>query len=328
MQYRELGRTGISVSTISFGAWAIGSSWGPVDDNDSLEALHAAIDAGVNFIDTADVYGDGHSERLIARLKKERPRETIWVATKAGRRLPSQTPEGYTRENLTAWIDRSLQNLGTDTLDLLQLHCPHPAVYDRPDVFGILDDLQRAGKIRHYGVSVETVAEAEKAIRYPNVQTVQIIFNMFRMKPAETFFADAKARRVGILARVPLASGLLTGKLRRDSVFAADDHRAFNREGQAFDKGETFSGVPYDAAVDAVDALRALTPSGTSLTQFALRWILMWDAVTCAIPGAKTPAQARENISAADLPALTPDIMAAVERIYDARIKALVHGSW
>jgi aryl-alcohol dehydrogenase-like predicted oxidoreductase len=328
MQYRELGRTGISVSTISFGAWAIGSSWGPVDDNDSLEALHAAIDAGVNFIDTADVYGDGHSERLIARLKKERPRETIWVATKAGRRLPSQTPEGYTRENLTAWIDRSLQNLGTDTLDLLQLHCPHPAVYDRPDVFGILDDLQRAGKIRHYGVSVETVAEAEKAIRYPNVQTVQIIFNMFRMKPAETFFADAKARRVGILARVPLASGLLTGKLRRDSVFAADDHRAFNREGQAFDKGETFSGVPYDAAVDAVDALRALTPSGTSLTQFALRWILMWDAVTCTIPGAKTPAQARENISAADLPALTPDIMAAVERIYDARIKALVHGSW
>ncbi len=328
MQYRELGRTGISVSTISFGAWAIGSSWGPVDDNDSLEALHAAIDAGVNFIDTADVYGDGHSERLIARLKKERPRETIWVATKAGRRLPSQTPEGYTRENLTSWIDRSLQNLGTDTLDLLQLHCPHPVVYDRPDVFGILDDLQRVGKIRHYGVSVETVAEAEKAMRFPNVQTVQIIFNMFRMKPAETFFADAKARQVGILARVPLASGLLTGKLRRDSVFAADDHRAFNREGQAFDKGETFSGVPYDAAVDAVDALRALTPSGTSLTQFALRWILMWDAVTCAIPGAKTPAQARENISAADLPALTPDIMTAVERIYDARIKALVHGSW
>jgi aryl-alcohol dehydrogenase-like predicted oxidoreductase len=328
MQYRELGRTGLSVSTISFGAWAIGSAWGPVDDNESLKALHAAIDAGVNFIDTADVYGDGHSERLIARLKKERPRDQIWVATKAGRRLPAQTPEGYTRENLTAWIDRSLQNLGTDTLDLLQLHCPHPAVYDRPDVFGILDDLQRAGKIRHYGVSVETVAEAEKAIRYPNVQTVQIIFNMFRMKPAETFFADAKARRVGILARVPLASGLLTGKLRRDSVFAADDHRAFNREGQAFDKGETFSGVPYDAAVDAVDALRALTPSGTSLTQFALRWILMWDAVTCTIPGAKTPAQARENISAADLPALTPDIMAAVERIYDARIKALVHGSW
>jgi aryl-alcohol dehydrogenase-like predicted oxidoreductase len=328
MQYRELGRTGLSVSTISFGAWAIGSAWGPVDDNESLKALHAAIDAGVNFIDTADVYGDGHSERLVARLKKERPRDQIWVATKAGRRLPAQTPEGYTRENLTAWIDRSLQNLGTDTLDLLQLHCPHPAVYERPDVFGILDDLQAAGKIRHYGVSVETVAEAQKAIRYPNVQTVQIIFNMFRMKPAETFFADARARQVGILARVPLASGLLTGKLRRDSTFAADDHRAFNREGQAFDKGETFSGVPYDVALEAVESLRTLAPAGTTLTQFALRWILMWDAVTCAIPGAKTPAQARENISAADLPAVGADVMSAVAQIYDSKIKALVHGSW
>jgi aryl-alcohol dehydrogenase-like predicted oxidoreductase len=328
MQYRELGRTGLSVSTISFGAWAIGSAWGPVDDNESLKALHAAIDAGVNFIDTADVYGDGHSERLIARLKKERPRDQIWVATKAGRRLPAQTPEGYTRENLTAWIDRSLQNLGTDTLDLLQLHCPHPAVYERPDVFGILDDLQAAGKIRHYGVSVETVAEAQKAIRYPNVQTVQIIFNMFRMKPAETFFADARARQVGILARVPLASGLLTGKLRRDSTFAADDHRAFNREGQAFDKGETFSGVPYAVALEAVESLRTLAPAGTTLTQFALRWILMWDAVTCAIPGAKTPAQARENISAADLPAVGADVMSAVAQIYDSKIKALVHGSW
>jgi aryl-alcohol dehydrogenase-like predicted oxidoreductase len=328
MQYRELGRTGLSVSTISFGAWAIGSAWGPVDDNESLKALHAAIDAGVNFIDTADVYGDGHSERLIARLKKERPRDQIWVATKAGRRLPAQTPEGYTRENLTAWIDRSLQNLGTDTLDLLQLHCPHPAVYERPDVFGILDDLQAAGKIRHYGVSVETVAEAQKAIRYPNVQTVQIIFNMFRMKPAEAFFADARARQVGILARVPLASGLLTGKLRRDSTFAADDHRAFNREGQAFDKGETFSGVPYDVALEAVESLRTLAPAGTTLTQFALRWILMWDAVTCAIPGAKTPAQARENISAADLPAVGADVMSAVAQIYDSKIKALVHGSW
>jgi aryl-alcohol dehydrogenase-like predicted oxidoreductase len=328
MQYRELGRTGLSVSTISFGAWAIGSAWGPVDDNESLKALHAAIDAGVNFIDTADVYGDGHSERLIARLKKERPRDQIWVATKAGRRLPAQTPEGYTRENLTAWIDRSLQNLGTDTLDLLQLHCPHPAVYERPDVFGILDDLQTAGKIRHYGVSVETVAEAQKAIHYPNVQTVQIIFNMFRMKPAETFFADARARQVGILARVPLASGLLTGKLRRDSTFAADDHRAFNREGQAFDKGETFSGVPYAVALEAVESLRTLAPAGTTLTQFALRWILMWDAVTCAIPGAKTPAQARENISAADLPAVGADVMSAVAQIYDSKIKALVHGSW
>jgi aryl-alcohol dehydrogenase-like predicted oxidoreductase len=328
MQYRDLGRTGISVSTISFGAWAIGSSWGPVDDADSMKALHAAIDAGVNFIDTADVYGDGHSERLIARLRKERAGESIWVATKAGRRLPAQTPEGYTRENLTSWVDRSLHNLQADTLDLLQLHCPHPAVYDRPDVFGILDDLQAAGKIRHYGVSVETVAEAQKAIRYPKVQTVQIIFNMLRLKPAEEFFAAAKVRNVGILARVPLASGLLTGKLRRDSAFAADDHRAFNREGQAFDKGETFSGVPYDAALDAVEELRALAPNGASLTQFALRWILMWDAVTCAIPGAKTATQARENIAAADLPPLSVDVMSAVTRVYDQRVRALVHKNW
>ncbi len=328
MKYRPLGRTGLSVSTISFGAWAIGSSWGPVDDRDSMAALHAAIDAGVNFIDTADVYGDGKSERLVARLKDERPRDEIWVATKAGRRLPAQTPDGYTRENLTAWIHRSLQNLGTETIDLLQLHCPHPAVYDRPDVFGILDDLTAAGKIRHYGVSVETVAEAHKAIRYPHVKTVQIIFNMFRLKPAEQLFAEAKARDIGILARVPLASGLLTGKLRRDSTFASDDHRAFNRAGESFDKGETFSGVPYERALEAVDALRPLVPAGLSLAQFALRWILMWDAVTCAIPGAKTPQQARENVSAAELPAISSDVMRAVSNVYDEYVRASVHGSW
>ncbi len=328
MERRVLGRTGMKVSAVSFGAWAIGSSWGPVDDNESMAALHAAIDAGVNFVDTADVYGDGKSERLVARLKRERPGEEIYVATKAGRRLPSQTADGYTRENLIAWIERSLRNLETDAIDLLQLHCPHPDVYDRPDVFGILDDLVAAGKIRHYGVSVETVAEARKAIRYANVTTVQIIFNMFRLKPAEEFFADAVARQVGIIARVPLASGLLTGKLTRASTFAADDHRAFNREGQSFDKGETFSGVPYEAALDAVDALRPLAPAGATLTQFALRWILMWDAVSTVIPGAKTPAQARENSAAATLAALTPVTMAAVQRVYDERIRPLVHASW
>jgi aryl-alcohol dehydrogenase-like predicted oxidoreductase len=282
----------------------------------------------VNFIDTADVYGDGRSERLIARLKRERPRDEIVVATKAGRRLPAQTPDGYTRANLTNWIDRSLQNLETDALDLLQLHCPHPAVYDRPEVFGILDDLKAAGKLRHYGVSVETVAEAEKAIHYPYVETVQIIFNIFRLKPAERFLADAEARRVGIIARVPLASGLLTGKLGASSTFADDDHRSFNREGQAFDKGETFSGVPYDAALAAVEDLRPLVPHGSTLAQFALRWILMWNAVTCAIPGAKTPAQARENIAAADLPPISPEAMAAVRNIYDRRVRSLVHAAW
>ncbi|MET0213672.1 MAG: aldo/keto reductase, partial [Vicinamibacterales bacterium] len=230
--------------------------------------------------------------------------------------------------NLNAWLERSLRNLETDAIDLLQLHCPHPDVYDRPDVFGILDDLVAAGKIRQYGVSVETVAEAHKAIRYANVTTVQIIFNMFRLKPAEEFFADAVARQVGIIARVPLASGLLTGKLTRASTFAADDHRAFNREGQSFDKGETFSGVPYEAALDAVDALRPLAPHGATLTQFALRWILMWDAVSTVIPGAKTPAQAGENSAAAALPGLTPDTMTAVRRVYGERIRPLVHASW
>lgn len=328
MDQRILGRTGLAVSTIGFGAWAIGSAWGPVDDRESMAALHAAIDAGVSFIDTADVYGDGHSERLVARLRRERPRDRIVVATKAGRRLPAQTPEGYSRENLTSWIDRSLVNLGIETIDLLQLHCPHPAVYDRPDVFGILDDLSAAGKIRHYGVSVETVDEALRAIRYPNVETVQIIFNAFRLKPAERFFSEAAARNVGIIARVPLASGLLTGKLRADSTFDATDHRAFNRDGQAFDKGETFSGVPYDVALAVVDELRPLVPANATMAQFALRWILMFDAVTCAIPGARTPAQAIDNARAAQLPPLSADAMARVRAIYDARLRPIVHDSW
>ena len=221
MEYRQLGRTDMKVSAISFGAWAIGGTWGPVDDEESMRALHAAVDAGTNFIDTADVYGDGRSERLVARLRRERKGETIFVATKAGRRLPQQTPEGYSRENLTAWVERSLKNLEMDAVDLLQLHCPHPKVYDMPEVFGILDDLVAAGKIRHYGVSVETVDEAHRAIRHPHVQTVQIIFNMLRLKPAEELFAQAWNRHVGILARVPLASGLLTGKLTKASTFAA-----------------------------------------------------------------------------------------------------------
>jgi aryl-alcohol dehydrogenase-like predicted oxidoreductase len=318
----------MEISAIGFGAWAIGGTWGPVDDDQSMAALNAAIDAGVNFIDTADVYGDGRSERLVARLKRERPGDTIWVATKAGRRLSSQTPEGYTRENLTAWVERSLRNLEAEALDLLQLHCPHTAVYDRPEVFGILDDLTRAGKIRHYGVSVETVDEAQRAILHPNVQSVQIIFNMFRHKPAEAFFAQAAARRVGILARVPLASGLLTGKLRKDSVFAADDHRRFNREGRAFDKGETFSGVPYEVGLEAVERLRPLVPAGASLPQLALRWILTFDAVTCAIPGAKTASQVADNVAAASLPPLPPDTLARVRAVYEELVAPHVHGSW
>jgi aryl-alcohol dehydrogenase-like predicted oxidoreductase len=310
----------MSVSPISFGAWAIGGFWGKVDDGTSLRALHAAIDAGVNFIDTADVYGDGRSERLIARLRRERPGDTIYIATKAGRKLASQSAAGYTRENLETWIDQSLRNLEVDAIDLLQLHCPHPGVYDRPEIFGFLDDFVTAGKLRFYGVSVETCDEALMAIRYPNVQSLQIIFNLFRMKPAGVVFPAAQARRVGILARVPLASGLLTGKLSAASQFPEDDHRQFNRHGEQFDQGETFSGVPFEDGLAAVEELRPLVPAGTSLAQFALRWILMHDAVTCAIPGAKTDAQARENVRAADLPPLDSDTMARAREIYERRI--------
>jgi aryl-alcohol dehydrogenase-like predicted oxidoreductase len=327
MQYRQLGRTGWNISTVSFGAWAIGGSWGAVDDRESLAALNKAIDLGVNFIDTADVYGDGRSERLVAELCRQR-KDEVFVATKAGRRLQPHTADGYNRANLTAFVDRSLKNLGVETIDLLQLHCPPTDVYYEPDVFGILDDLTTAGKLRHYGVSVERVEEALKAIAYPDVQSVQIIFNMFRHRPAELFFEQAKKRRVGILARVPLASGMLTGKLRSDSQFAKDDHRQFNRHGEAFDVGETFSGVPYDVGLKAVEELKAICPPGASLPQFALRWILMFDAVTCAIPGAKTPSQAADNFKAADLPAISAETMAAVRRVYDKSIRPLVHARW
>jgi aryl-alcohol dehydrogenase-like predicted oxidoreductase len=320
MQYRELGRTGWKVSEVSFGAWAIGADWGSVDDRESLAALHRAIDLGVNFIDTADVYGDGHSEQLIARVRKERPEELI-VATKAGRRLSPHVASGYNAENLTRFVERSLRNLETDCLDLVQLHCPPSEVYYRPEVFGALDDLVQAGKIRYYGVSVEKIEEALKAIEYPNVQTVQIIFNMFRPRPTEVFFPEAKQRKVGILARVPLASGLLTGKMTRESTFPADDHRNFNRYGQSFDRGETFSGVDFESGLDAVEELK-------TMAQLALRWILMFDAVSCAIPGAKRPDQAEDNVHAADLPPLTEEQMALVQEVYDKYIRAQVHHRW
>ncbi len=328
MHYRTLGRTGYRVSEVSFGAWAIGGSWGSVDDAESIAALHRAIDLGVNFIDTADVYGDGRSERLISQVRADRPGERIYVATKAGRRLPSQVVEGYTRANLTAWIERSLANLAVDTLDLVQLHCPPTELYYRPEVFGFLDDLVAAGKIRHYGVSVEKVEEALKAIEYPNVQTVQIIFNAFRQRPAEHFFPAAQTKQVGILARVPLASGLLTGKMRIDSRFAADDHRNFNRHGESFDVGETFAGVPYEVGLAAVEELRKLVPAGVTMAQWALRWILMFDAVTCVIPGAKRPGQAEDNVAAAGLSPHSDTTMTAVREVYDRMIKPHVHQRW
>jgi aryl-alcohol dehydrogenase-like predicted oxidoreductase len=327
MQYRELGRTGWKISTISFGAWAIGGSWGAVNDKESLQALHRAVDLGVNFIDTADVYGDGRSERLVAQLRRER-RETIFIATKAGRRLDPHTAEGYNRKNLNRFVERSLKNLRADAIDLLQLHCPPTEVYYSPEVFNILDDLTKQGKLRHYGVSVEKVEEALKAIEYPNVKTVQIIFNIFRQRPAELFFEQARKREVGILARVPLASGLLTGKMKTNTKFESDDHRKFNRRGESFDRGETFSGVDYRLGLRAVEEIRRFVPPQMTSTQFALRWILMFDAVTCAIPGARTPAQAEENAQAADFPPLSSAIMSSIKRIYDRRIRDSVHHYW
>jgi aryl-alcohol dehydrogenase-like predicted oxidoreductase len=327
MKYRSFGRTGWKVSTVSFGAWAIGSAWGSVDDRQSLAALHRALDLGVNFFDTADVYGDGRSERLLAQLRRER-REPFYIATKAGRRLDPHVASGYNRQNLTAFIERSLQNLQTETIDLLQLHCPPMEVYYTPEVFGVLDDLVRAGKLRYYGVSVEKVEEALKAIEYPQVQSVQIIYNMFRQRPAELLFKETKRRKVAILARLPLSSGLLAGKLNATSTFADDDHRAFNRHGEAFDRGETFSGVDYNTGLQLVESLRRLVPHGATMAQMALRWILMSPAVTCAIPGAKRPDQVEENTRAADLPALSKDTMAAIQELYDTRVRPLVHQYW
>jgi len=327
MQYRELGRTGWKVSACSFGAWAIGADWGSVDDAESMAALNRAIELGVNFFDTADVYGDGRSERLMARLRKQH-HDRIYIATKAGRRLNPHNADGYNRTNLTAFVERSLKNLEMDALDLLQLHCPPYQTYYMPEVYGVLDDLVKVGKIRYYGISVEKVEEALKAIEYPNVQSIQIIFNMFRQRPAELFFEQAKKRKVGILARVPLASGLLTGKLTPASQFTRNDHRAYNRHGEAFDRGETFSGVDYGNGLQAVEELKAICPEGISMTQFSLRWILMFDAVTCAIPGAKHPSQVDENITVSELPPISDEKMAQVRAIYDHYIREFVHHYW
>jgi len=327
MEYRELGRTGWKVSAISFGAWAIGGTWGPVDDKESLAALNKALDLGVNFFDTADVYGDGRSERLLARLKKDRKQE-FHIATKAGRRLSPHIASGYNRKNLTTFVERSLKNLDTDALDLLQLHCPPTSVYYLPEVFGILDDLVGAGKIHFYGVSVEKVEEALKAIEYPNVQSVQIIFNILRQRPAELFFQEAQRRNVGIFARVPLASGLLTGKFNPLSTFVSDDHRQFNRNGDAFDRGETFSGLDFETGLQVVEMLRPLVPKGSTVAQLALRWILMNPAVSCAIPGARRPDQIEENILAADLPAFSDRTMSSITEIYNRYVRHLVHHYW
>jgi aryl-alcohol dehydrogenase-like predicted oxidoreductase len=315
------------VSEISLGTWAFGGDWGTVGEDDAYAALNRAIDLGVNFLDTADVYGDGRSEKLIGRLLKERPDE-ILVATKAGRRLDPHTAEGYDKDNLTAFVERSLTNLGVEALDLLQLHCPPTEAYRQNSTFEALDDLQRAGKLKNYGVSVEKVEEAKMALDYPGVRTVQIIFNVFRQKPAEEFFPLAEERNIGVLARVPLASGLLSGKMSPDRSFDEGDHRNFNRNGEAFDRGETFSGVDFETGLRAAEDLKPLVPEGATLAQFALRWILMHPAVSCAIPGGKNPTQVEDNVAAADLPPLSDEAMRRAREVYDAAIRPEVHHLW
>ncbi len=325
---RPFGPTGRTTTAIGFGAWAIGGSWGDVSEADAKATLHAALDSGVTFLDTADVYGDGRSERLIRAVLAERDGPRPFVATKAGRRLSPHTADGYTPANLEGFIDRSLANLGVERLDLVQLHCPPTEVYDRPEVFAGLDALVAKGKLAAWGVSVEKVDEGLRAIQYPTIASVQIIYNIFRQRPAEVFLREAQRRGVAVIARVPLASGLLTGKMSADSVFAADDHRAFNRNGEAFDKGETFSGVPFDVALDAVEAIRPLVPEGATMAEFALRWILMDAGVSVVIPGARRSDQALANARADALPALPAETMAALAALYRDRIAPHVHHLW
>jgi aryl-alcohol dehydrogenase-like predicted oxidoreductase len=329
VQARRFGRIGREVSEIGLGAWQIGADWGEVDEDDALATLHAAADAGVTFFDTADVYGDGRSERLVGRFARERAEAgaPVFVATKMGRRV-EQVVANYTPENFRRWNDRSRENLGVETLELVQLHCPPTDLYYRPDVFEELEAMVEEGRIAAYGVSVERVEEGLKALEYPGLASVQIIFNAFRQRPAALFLREAARRGVGVIARVPLASGLLSGRYTRDTSFAPDDHRTFNRHGEQFDVGETFAGVPFDVGLEAVEELRELVPDGATPAQFALRWILMHDGVSTVIPGARSPEQARANAAAADLAALDDGTMHRVVDVYERRIAPYVHQRW
>lgn len=327
MKYRILGKTGYKISEISYGSWSLGADWGDVSEEQAMAALNKTVDLEVNFIDTADVYGDGRSEKLIGRLLKER-KERIYVATKAGRRLSPHVAEGYTKENLNKFVDRSLKNLGVKTLDLLQLHCPPTSIYYNQEVFDALEEMVQKNKIRFYGVSVEKVEEGLKAIEYKGVSTVQIVFNMFRQRAAELFFQEAKRKNIGIIVRVPLASGLLSGKMTKDTSFPKNDHRNYNRQGQAFDVGETFAGVPFETGLQAVEELKKIKPEAYSMPQFALKWILMHDAVSTVIPGGKRPEQVEDNNKASELPKLSKEVMKKVDKVYADYIKSHVHQRW
>jgi aryl-alcohol dehydrogenase-like predicted oxidoreductase len=327
MEKRTLGRTGRDVGVVGLGAWQLGADWGDVEESDAIAVLETALESGVTFIDTADAYGDGRSERIIGRLLREHPDAGVTVATKMGRRV-EQVPENYTRENFRAWTDRSRRNLGVDTLDLVQLHCPPTPVYDQDDVFDALDGLVEDGRITAYGVSVETVAEALRAIERPNVATVQIIVNCFRQKPLEQVLPAARKAGVGIIARVPLASGLLSGKYDEHTTFGEDDHRNYNRTGEAFDVGETFAGVPFEVGLQAVAELKGLLRADEAMARFAIRWIVDQPDVSVVIPGARNPDQARSNAAAATAPPLTDEQLAGVREVYDRLVRPHVHDRW
>ncbi|MBN2324204.1 MAG: aldo/keto reductase [Spirochaetes bacterium] len=328
MKYRKLGKTGFTISEVSLGTWQLGARWGdPFDPGVAEATINRAIDLGINFIDTADVYSDGLSERYTAKTVKQRSEE-VYVATKCGRRLAPHTADGYNDKNIRKFVDDNLKNMGLERIDLIQLHCPPTDVYYRPEVFGTLDRLVEEGKLLYYGVSVEKIEEALKAIEYPGVATVQIIYNIFRQRPAERFFEEAKKRNVGIIVRVPLASGLLTGKFSSSTHFEKDDHRFFNREGKSFDKGETFAGVPYEIGIDAVERLRPVFGKDKSLALYALKWVLMSDSVSCTIPGASRVEQVEQNVKASDLPDLTPEILTEARAVYEDTIMPYVHQRW
>ncbi len=328
MEQRTLGRTGTKVGVIGLGAWQLGGDWGQVSEDDALETLRTAVEAGVTFLDTADVYGDGRSERIIGALLRERPDAELFVATKMGRRADPHVLDSYTPDALRRWNDRSRQNLGVDTLDLVQLHCPPGEAYSSDGLFDELDAMVGEGRMRAYGVSVETTDQALASIRRPNVASIQIILNCFRQKPLEKALPAAAEAGVGIIARVPLASGLLTGKYDESSTFAADDHRTYNRHGEAFDVGETFSGVDYESGLRAARAIASLAPEGVTTAQLALRWVIDQPGVSVVIPGARNPEQARANAGAADVPPLDESALGRIREIYDESIRQQVHSRW
>jgi len=327
MKYRIFGKTNWKVSEVGLGTWALGGGWGRVSKSDAIGVLEKAIEGDINFFDTADVYGDGKSEQLIGQVLKSTDQK-IYVATKFGRRLDPHVSSGYTKDNLERFLDRSLGNLGIDTIDLIQLHCPPIDLYYKPEVFEALDSFVEQGKIQHYGVSVEKVEEGLKAIEYPGVVSVQIIFNIFRQRPLELFFEQCKKKNIAVIARVPLASGLLTGKMSLVTKFPEDDHRNYNRQGKFFDVGETFSGVNFEIGLKAVEELKRIKPEDISCVQMALKWILMHSEVSCVIPGAKNTKQLEENISASELTDLDPDVLKNIKIIYENFIKSKVHYRW